>query len=79
LIVVAVGRGGVAECRPIPAGHASTWPVVEANARLMATAPDLLAAARFALEEMRHVDAPRQSFTAAVEALDAAITKATRR
>ena len=40
--VVSVGRGAVAECRPIPSGHASTWEVVEANARLIAKAPEML-------------------------------------
>ena len=42
-------------------------------------APDyygLLHAAKHALEEMRHTVAPRNSFTDAVDELDAAITKA---
>lgn len=38
--------------------------------------PDLLAAAKLALEEMRHTIAPRSAFTDAVDALDAAIAKA---
>lgn len=47
-----------------------------ANACLLRSAPDLLEAAIAALEEMRHTNAPRNSFTDAVDALDAAISKA---
>ncbi len=43
LNIIAVGRGGVAVCEPIPTGHASTWEIVEANAHLIAAAPELLA------------------------------------
>jgi len=48
----------------------------EANARLIAAAPELYEAAVRALEEMCHTTAPRSSFTDAVDTLDAAITKA---
>ncbi len=48
----------------------------EANAHLISAAPDLLAAAKAALREMRNTVAPRASFTEAVDALDAAISKA---
>lgn len=54
-------------------------PVVEdslSDARLIAAAPDLLAAAKKALDEMCRTIAPRNSFTDAVDLLDAAITKA---
>lgn len=47
-----------------------------ANARLIAALPQLLNAARFALQEMRTTIAPRNTFTEAVDALDDAITKA---
>ena len=47
-----------------------------ANAYLMAAAPDLLEAAALALREMRNTTSPGASFMAAVDALDAAITKA---
>jgi len=50
--------------------------VQKANARLIAAAPDLLGAAKLALHEMCNTVAPRNSFTDAVDALDAAITKA---
>ena len=48
-----------------------------ANARLIAAAPDLLKAAQDALYEMRHMIAPSNRFTDVVDALDAAIAKAT--
>lgn len=46
------------------------------DVHLLATAPDLLAAAAVALSEMCRTVAPSNSFTDAVDALDAAITKA---
>jgi hypothetical protein len=49
------------------------------NARLIASAPDLLEAAKKALAEMSLTSAPRNSFTDAVDALDEAIAKATRK
>lgn len=42
----------------------------------LAAAPTLLAACKLALHEMRHTVAPRDSFTDAVDALDAAIARA---
>ena len=57
------------------ADEPTSYPV-EANARLIAAAPDLLAAARLALEEMVQTVATRNSFTDAVDALDAALAKA---
>lgn len=47
-----------------------------ATAILIGAAPDLFEAAIAALEEMRNTTSPRNSFTDAVDALDAAITKA---
>jgi hypothetical protein len=44
---------------------------------LIAAAPELLKAAQEALHEMCNTFAPRDSFTDAVDALDAAILKAT--
>lgn len=49
---------------------------IEANANLIAAAPDLLEAAILALDEMCNTSAPRSSFTDAVDALDAAIARA---
>src|SRR6185503_10306592 len=49
----------------------------DSNACLIAAAPDLLAAAKVALEQMCRVSAPTASFTDAVDELDAAILKAT--
>lgn len=48
-----------------------------ADAMLRAAAPELLEAARLAWQEMCHTTSPRNSFTDALDALDAAITKAT--
>lgn len=48
----------------------------QANILLLKSAPDLLAAAETAIYEMRHTVAPRNSFTEAVDLLDAAISKA---
>ena len=45
--------------------------------KLMEAAPDLLEAAKKALAEMSLTSAPRNRFTAALDALDEAITKAT--
>ncbi len=50
--------------------------VCDANARLIAAAPELYEAAARALEEMCRTTAPRTSFTDAVDALDAALSKA---
>jgi len=49
----------------------------KANARLIAAAPDLLAACRAALSQMCNTVAPSTSFTDVVDMLDAAISKAT--
>ena len=46
-----------------------------ANARLIAAAPDLLEAAKLAWHEMRRTIAPRNSFTGALDKLDATIAK----
>lgn len=51
-------------------------PNAEPQAALFAASGDLLAACKAALEEMRHTIAPRNSFTDAVDTLDAAIAKA---
>lgn len=50
--------------------------VSAADMKLIAASPDLLAAARAALNEMVNTVAQRNSFTDAVDLLDAAITKA---
>jgi len=47
-----------------------------ANIALFMAAPDLLEAAIKALDEMCRTNSPRNSFTDAVDLLDAAITKA---
>lgn len=47
-----------------------------ANAGLIVAAPDLLEAAKLALDEMQRTIATRDAFTDAVDALDAAIAKA---
>lgn len=49
----------------------------KANAKLIASAPELLDAARAALKEMSCTAAPRPSFTAAIDALSEVIAKAT--
>lgn len=48
----------------------------KANASLYASAPELLSAAKLALDEMCRTAGPRNSFTDAVDLLDAAISKA---
>jgi hypothetical protein len=63
--------------RQIRGGHrVRIADAVEGWRRDRAQRDALLAAARLALEEMRHTVAPRNSFTDAVDALDRAITAA---
>lgn len=51
--ILAVGRGGIARCSPIPGAHASTWPIVRSNARLIAAAPTLYKALN---DSMQYLD-----------------------
>lgn len=60
-------------CSPVRGGSPEE---ADFNARLIAAAPDLLAAAKAAIHEMCRTTAPRTSFTDTVDMLDAAITKA---
>jgi len=52
------------------------WPVMEANARLIAAAPDLLALALQYRDDMRHPPSA-DSITRRLAAIDAAIARAT--
>jgi len=52
------------------------WPVMEANARLIAAAPDLLALAHQYRDDLRHPPTA-DSITRRLAAIDAAIAKAT--
>lgn len=67
----------VANCAVMRADHAVPRAEREANVLAIAALPELLTAARAALDEMCHTTAPRSSFTEAVDALDAALAKAT--
>jgi hypothetical protein len=70
-----IWSGGVRVCT-LPLKADKPYDQKVADAALIAAGPDLLKAAQATLYEMRHTTAPRDSFTDAVDALDAAITKA---
>jgi hypothetical protein len=57
-------------------GLNDTWPGDPVPALHAQNPPDLLAVLKLALHEMRHTVAPRSSFTDAVDAIDAAISRA---
>jgi hypothetical protein len=52
------------------------WPVMAANARLIAAAPELLAACKAALAEVQRTISSHTSFNNTVDVLEAAIAKA---